>query len=386
MSNGIRDVEKLFNRQLETAKRKNERELKNMQGIHSSMKNELKKVQASEIVEIQDQHQRQINAESEKKEKVLSEMRGHLQKTAEMTDKELKALKQNDERQKIDHQKKLSEQRQLIQDNHQLYLEELNDRFSTQSEKVNSNGKNRIDEMKQEMHEQFANSEAFNQKRLNDQSNEFTTRFRQEGMNYKKLKDQQDNQFKKERLSTNTRQQVELGKLTTTHTKNIEERDTEFRKGLKEQDKFFEDKYKINLDRHNADFKTLEDKNKKVVADLKASLTKEITQVAEKKDDSFFEFTTLKPRLKKFEDRVEISLEIPEYAKNDLQLSTNIKEAIVSLNRRYTDANRTSDGVINKVKKVESFTTRIPTDVVLDAKSVKSTYEDGVMTYVIKKA
>jgi HSP20 family molecular chaperone IbpA len=83
---------------------------------------------------------------------------------------------------------------------------------------------------------------------------------------------------------------------------------------------------------------------------------------------------------------VEIAVEIPEHSKQDIQLTINGKDAIVSFNRRYSDANKVEDGTINKISKVETFTSRLPTQHFLDAKSVKGTYENGVMNYVIKKA
>jgi HSP20 family molecular chaperone IbpA len=174
--------------------------------------------------------------------------------------------------------------------------------------------------------------------------------------------------------------------MTKTHTDHIEKRDGEYRKGLKDQDLFFEKKYEAQLGRHAEDYKTLEEKNKKLVTDLKENLTKEITKTANRLDDPFYKFEKLKPTLKHFEDRVEISVEVPDHSKQDLQLTTNGKEAVLNFNRRYADASKDESGAINKINKVESFTTRLRTDYHLDAKSVKATYDDGVMTYVIKKA
>jgi HSP20 family molecular chaperone IbpA len=102
-------------------------------------------------------------------------------------------------------------------------------------------------------------------------------------------------------------------------------------------------------------------------------------------DDPFYRFTELKPTLKEFEDRVEIKVEVPEHSKSDVQLTLHGKEAILSLNRRYDDTRK--DGFItNKLHKVESFTTRLGTSHFLDPKSVKANYQDGVMTYIVKRA
>lgn len=381
----IKDTEKVQQRQLETLRRRNDREIKNIETAHSAYKADLKTAQTSEIVDLQDVHHRQLNVENEKKEKVLTEMKNHLDQTSKLTDKQLKELKDNAEATSVDVQRKLSVDRERVNAENELHLEEMNDRFKTASQKINYEGRKQMDEMKDTHKSQYLNTEASNQLQLNNQRETFTNQIQVEGNNYKKVKTEQDNYNKKERASTNLRQQTELQKMTDTHTQHIEKKDGEFRKGLKDQDLFFEDKYAKQLGKHNADFKTLEDKNKKVIADLKQNLAQEITQAANRNDDPFYKFETLRPRLRNIEDGIEIEVDVPEHAKKDIQLTTNGKEAIITLNRRYADATRSENGTINKVNKVESFTTRLATGVILDAKSIKSNYDNGVMTYTVKK-
>ena len=386
MSSAIRDVEKLNQRQIETSKRRNERELKTMQSAHDNMKADLKTTQDLEIVDIQNQHHDHLDKVAQKKEKVLEEMRNHLQQTKAFTEKELKDLKNNSDKDKVDTQKKLSADRERINGEHELYLEELNDRYNHSAQKVGHEGKRRIEDRKLQMNEEYNDLEKFNQEKVQTQTNEFTTRFRTDGNNYKKMKEDQDSQFKKERMSTNIRQQNEMTKMVTNHTDHLEKRDTEYRKGLKDQDLFFEKKFEKQLGGHTESFKQLEDKNKKVIDDLKTSLTKEITKTANRNDDPFFKFETLKPRLKTFEDRIEIEVEVPEHSKQDIQLTINGKEAVVLFNRRFADASKETDGTINKINKVETFTTRLQTGHFLNAKSMKSSYDNGVMRYVVSKA
>ncbi|MCM2351873.1 MAG: Hsp20 family protein [Bacteriovoracaceae bacterium] len=386
MSSAIRDVEKLNSRQVETVKRRGEREIKTIENAHQNIKAELKKAHTEEIVDLENSQHHQINQAAEKKEKVLAEMRNHLQQTKNLTEKELKSLKKSSEVEKSEIQKKLSHDRERINAEHGLYLEELNDRFSQESRKVDLDGKNRIESIKLEKQQELSEVEAFGQKKINQQSEEFTTRFSNDGRNYQKMKDDQDGQFKKERLSTNYRQQLEMKKLGETHTQHIETKDNSYRKGLKDQDLFFEKKYADQLGRHNTDFKTLEEKNKKVIESIKTGLTSQIASIASKNDDPFYKFEALAPRLKQLEDGVEIQVDVPEHSKQDVHISFNGKEAIITLNRRYHDANKTENGTINKINKVESFTTRLQTAHMLDPKNVKSSFENGVMTYVVKKA
>ncbi len=386
MSGAIRDTEKLNQRQIETARRRNERELKNIENNHSDYKADLKKTHDLEVVDIQDVNQRQVTQEATKKEKVLEELKTNLNKTTEITDKQLKELKTNADKERVGVHQKLSSDRERINAEHELFIEELNDRLNSQSRKVTVDGKNRVEEVKNALLDEARTTEQFHQGKIQTQTEAHTSRFQTDEKNYKNLKYNQDQTFKKERQSTNVRQQVELGKMTKTHTDHIEVRDTDYRKGLKDQDLFFEKKYGAQLETNNGQFKVLEEQNKKVIAGLKEDLTKELSKAAVRNDDPFYKFETLKPRLKTFEDRVEVEVDVPDHSKQDVQLTLNGKEAIVSFNRRYSDASKAEDGTINKVNKVESFTTRLQSGHILDAKGIKSSYDNGVMTYVIKKA
>jgi hypothetical protein len=386
MSGAIRDTEKLNQRQIETARRRNERELKNIESNHSAYKKDLKTTHEHEIVDIQDVNHRQVSQEATKKEKVLEDLKTNLYKTTELTDKQLKELKTNADRERVETHKKLTADRERINAEHELFLEELNDRLNTQTRKVTVDGKNRVEEVKTTLLNEARDTEQFHQGKIQTQTEAHTTRFQADEKNYKDLKYNQDQTFKKERLSTNQRQQLELGKMTKTHQDHIEVRDTDYRKGLKEQDLFFEKKYGVQLEQNNGQFKVLEEQNKKVIAGLKEDLTKELTKAAVRNDDPFYKFEKLEPRFKVLEDRVEVEVQVPDHSKQDLQLTLNGKEAIVSFNRRYNDASKAPDGTINKINKVESFTSRLQTGVILDAKGIKSSYDNGVMTYVIKKA
>lgn len=386
MSNAIRDTEKLNQRQIETAKRRNEREIKTINTNHENYKADLQKTHAQEIVDIQNEHHMHMSNEADRKEKVLADMRNHLQQTKDLTEKELKSLATLSDKEKNAIREKFSQDRQRINAENELYLEDMNDRFNQSSRKISYDGKNRMEDMKHSMNEQFLETKKFHESKLQNATEEFTTRFRTDGRKYEDLKYQQDTSFKKERLSTNLRQQNEMKKMTEVHTNHLEQKDQNYRKGLKDQDLFFEKKYAGQFSTHNEQYKRLEDKNKKLVEDLKTSLTKEITKTSDRNNDPFFKFETLKPKLKSFEDRVEISVEIPEHSKQDVQLTFNGKEAIISFNRRFADASKEVDGTINKINKVETFTSRLQTGTFLNAKTMKSSYENGVMTYVVQKA
>lgn len=110
-----------------------------------------------------------------------------------------------------------------------------------------------------------------------------------------------------------------------------------------------------------------------------------IEAVKQKEDDIFFEFTELNSKVKDQGDHYLVEVELPEYARKDLILTTNNKEIILNLNRRYQDQ-IDKDGIKHRVNKVETLNSRIPTEHHLNPKKISSSYSDGIISYKIYKA
>lgn len=381
----LKNIEKTNAQGLEALKRRQEREIKNMESSHHAYKTELKKFQSEDIVDLQEENNQQFAREAEKKEKVLSSMKEHLQNTKEMTDKQLKSLQENAAKDRSAVNERLILDRDRTVSENQNNLEAINHRFDRETKSVNHEGKTRVNDMTLAMNRQYAKEHGELQKKVNEQAMEFSARFKREGLANQILDDETKKQNKNVRVSTNLRQQGEMAKMTESHNNFMKAQDAENRKGLKEQDQFFEKRFETNYAAKTKDANNLDERFYDLTNKLKNDVAKEVTKTENRLSDPFYHFTELRPTWKKTEEGVEVKVTVPDYAKQDLQLTTNNKEAILSFNRRFTDTNSTGTGISNKVNKVESFTARIDTDTILNPKTVKSSYSDGVMTYTIKK-
>jgi len=381
----IRDVEKLNSLQIDRLQRKHTRENNRLEEGHENMKAETKKEYANQMLDLQSENVRKVSSENEKKEKVLEQMKQQLDQTRKMTDTQIKDLKANASKTKQTENEKLDVERERVNVENDLYLEDMGYRFNKEYKKVNNEGQSQIQSLKEQRVQELSQTELELQNKIDYQTVALNERFQTDGKKYEKIKDSQDKQFKDERMNTNVRQQQDMAKLTETHNSTLEVRDDKFRKGLKEQDVVFDAKYAETLKAKNDDLKNLEELNDKVLSKMKDDLKETLITSVKKSDDLFYKFTEMKPKLTQFEDRVEITVKVPDHAKADVLLTLNDKEAIINFNRRYDDT-RQELGVTNKLHKVESFTTRLMTNHHLDPKSVKSSYENGVMTYKIQKS
>lgn len=381
--NNIKDFEKLNARQLETLRRKNAREISRTEQAHEDYKADLKKAHDAEIVDLRHENERQLMGENDKKEKVLHQMKHHLDETARLTDRQVKEIKTQASKTKMTEAEKLSMERDRIKAEHDLHMEDMSYRHAKDIRQVSHANQKELNKLQEVKHAEISTNREHFDDRLQSQTKEFNTRFQTDATNYRQMKETQDKTFKKERMSTNLRQQEEMGKMTKTHQDHLEVKDQNYRKGLKDQDLFFEKKYEKNLAKNNGDLKNLADVNAKVLTKMQTELNQKIDFYKTRQSDPFYQFTELRPTLKEYPDRVEISVEVPDHSKQDMALTLNNKEAVLTFNRRYQDS-RKDGNVTNRMNKIESFTTRLATSHHLDPKSVKSSYENGVMTYVIK--
>ena len=382
----VRDQEKLNAAQVQTSKLRNEREQKKIQAMHQDYKAEIRSTHQGEIVNLQDENKRDFEVANLKKEKVLGQMKSHLDQTKEMTEKELDDLREYSNKVRVQDQIELTNDRNALAENNELHVMDINDRFNVALKRVHEDGKGRIQERTAELREELATQTEIAKKKLELQTEQATTRFRSEGELYEKMKEDQTNKYKQDFSSTNQRQQHEMAKMTNTHLSHVKIRDTAAKSDIKNQDLAFEKKYAQHLKVHKENMDRLNTQNESVVKTMKDGVSEILMNTEKRSDDPFFRFTKLNPVLTQHPEHIEVKIEIPEHSKQDLQVTTNTKEVVVNFNRRYDDTHSPSKGVVNKLHKVETYTTRLATDHILNPKSMTSDYADGVMTFTIKRA
>ncbi len=386
MSSIGKDIQKAHQQSIDSINRKHNTETKRLEEAHEDARLQMKKNQEIALVDLQTENHRQLLAENEKKDKVLSQIKGNLDVTKKLTDKELEELAVAKKNELNEIQTRYSSNRERINEAHITQLEEMNNRFNQVTHKTNLEGKQRLETMIEQKKEELADRANYQDSRLDKQRDQFVQRFRTDGENFEKIKNQQDETFKKERLGTNQRQSTQMAIMTKTHVDEMEKRDNMKRQGIKDQDLFFEKRYAETIQRHDNHLKNLDGIHDKVLKKMQSDLTTQIELKAQRSQDPFYQFVELKPTVEKTDTGVRIMVQVPEHSKQDLQLNLNGKEAVVNFNRRYIDNQIDQTGNKSRISKIETLSTRLQTGIFLDPKSVKSSYENGVMTYDIKKA
>jgi hypothetical protein len=385
MSN-IKDIEKTNQLRLETIRRRSDNDIARLQESHRKYKSELQDSHKEEIVDIKTSNHELINKENLRKENVLSDIKHHLKKTQDLTEKELRELNSKSLSKKSELNKKLSDDRKFVTEENKKYIDSIHEKTRTTAKEINKDGRNQLDHLQLAIDDEIKRKEGLHQEKLEKMTEEFNTRFVSKEKNNSSETQNQKKEFEKEIFDINQRHQKEITHLNESLNYQLSEMDKDFKAGSKDQDLSFEKRYSDKLVTQNSMFKKLEENNKKFIQELKKTLTNEIQLAENRSTDPFYKFDALKPELTHFDNHVEIKIKVPDYSKQDMQLTLNDKEAVLTYSRRYADASKDMAGTINKINKIESFTTRLQSEFHLDPKSVQSNYESGIMTYVIKRA
>jgi hypothetical protein len=211
--------------QIENIRRTHGKEMKAIVDAHESRRSEIKTDNENNLVEIQNENHKHVVSENDKKEKVLSDMRKNLEDTKMRTDKELHYLKNTSKKSTEDIQGKTSQDRERITAEHETHLTDLNDKFNERSQSIRYDGQNRLEKMDDAQKESFSKLRDDHTTKLTNKTHEFNKRYTIDDMKHREFKDLQDTTFKKERASTNLRQQKDVAKLTKEHETHIQKRD-----------------------------------------------------------------------------------------------------------------------------------------------------------------
>jgi HSP20 family molecular chaperone IbpA len=383
---GVKDVEKSGLRQMQTTQARHKHELERLERAHEKIKADVIKNNEAELTTLQMDHNRRLESEVDRKEKVLGQLQEHLQKTRSMTEKEVKTLKEEVGRVRKQDYDNFVMNRDRIQSENELQLQELVQRHNSQIKQVHQEGQRNINDLIIDGTREYSQQREHLQGRLGQQNTEFNSAIRQNDQHHQKYKEQQQKHFSHEKKITALKNETELSEVSQRHQQSLDLRKVKFKEAQKRQEGIFENKWSETLQRHNQSYTQLDQGHEKAVNQLKRKLAGQIHEAEVRSHEPFYQFNEIEPVLKQYADGVEIQVAVPDYAKEDLKFMINGREAIVNFHRRYQDARKEDNGTLNRVNKVESYTSRIPTEKLLDPKTVQTSYENGIMTYSVKNA
>lgn len=380
------DLLKRMNHGLERKIKSKEQEIKQIDSLYDRKVLAAKEEGEKDYLQGLERNQKRIVDESNVFEEKIQGYNEQLKKARETVSKEEEMLKG-------EHQTKLSALKSQLEDNFQdQYLNTLNSQqeiqSSTQDAVKEIASKAKLEKMTTESNAQYeinALSADLNQKASN---------------NEKDFRNKLENDVRAHKAEV-SRQQDELKKLMTMDAEKNKRLSDEKNRVNKDQLTFQDKHQQEMLRQREADFKIRYEKmvkehdeilkhlSESFSADVKKMVEKTSTdkrRIEDKTNDPFYRVDKLNPTMKEGPSEVLVSLPVAEYEKENVHLSAQGRNIKITLSRKYTDSISAPEGGIDRSTRSELFSKEFNAIDLLSPKDIAQNYENGVLTFKIKKA
>ena len=155
---------------------------------------------------------------------------------------------------------------------------------------------------------------------------------------------------------------------------------------LLQRDNDFKIRYANMVKEHNTILNNLSAKFDEDARRIKFATSEDKKILDSRSEDSFYRVETINPKLIENQNDVTVHIPVADYEKENVHLSTRGRLIKITLSRKYTDSINENDGSLNKTTRSELFSKELPTTDLLSPKNITQSYENGVLSFKIKKA
>lgn len=384
----IKEAQMNHRRRLKELKGQHSTEVDKLQLKHEKFKNQLNLKNTLEANEIHGQHEIKMAKQSQRNQVLLDRMQ-----------KNLDLVKQRNEKEKSNLTKNLQQRKELLKtqhysmakaakDKHQYLMQDLTHQSDIELNRIRKKINQNKSELTNESSKEAKSQEISNKKTLNTDKDVFekkrlaqTDKFQNTLLKQKKDQDNQmvNERRKSQKVLTNAQKafQNEFGRLKKDHMQK-----------KKQLSKSHQKDFQKSLRKNEYVLQRLVGKKEAILNRMRQMLKTEAKKEIIKNRDPFYQFTDLNPKHEVNEagNGYIITMEVPEHEANKVRLSGHNRELKVTMERNFDYKDEGNDGSKDMIKRVESYTSKIPVKHIVDSKSTERSYADGVLTYHIKFA
>jgi len=155
---------------------------------------------------------------------------------------------------------------------------------------------------------------------------------------------------------------------------------------LAQQKEVFETRYKQMMAEHEALMENTKTALNYEINKLKTDLTSRKQQVENKQDDQFYQLAQLNPIVEDLGDSYMVTLPLPEYERENLTVVPTGRNLKLSLTRKFKDEVTDPDGTQNKSSRSEILTKTMQVNDLMNPRTMKQIFEEGLVKIKVEKA
>lgn len=361
------------------------REKKDLNRKHEAEMNKIKTTQHQETEQLRSEHRQQIIAEKDRQADALTRLRNELDRT----------------------QKQLTDQKDFLVESHQKNVSEFQEK---QNEKLDIGEKHFADKLASQKtrHEDVMHKAniSFNQ----DQNDKFIAQ--KEALALIDNKTQLDLSERTSQVNTRTQHEHKVGEEQIRNLKKekhhqFQAEDSEWKNKIRQQntsnqiefqrqDKLWKKTINDELSNHQQLYANILDQQKNEIKNqadlylkenekLKTAASSQLNHIMEKTSDPFYRNNSIMPEVKDVGNAYQLTIDVADHEKDRYMLNAHERTLTLSFSRDFQHDIKQPDN-ISKTRRVESYNHSFNVADIVKPNAVVKNYDNGKLTFTIKKA
>ncbi len=363
-----------------------ENDLQAMDAFYKKKAQDIKSEGIGQTIRARENNQQQLMLAADEYQKTIDDYSTSIKETNERLEKEQELLKLNQE----DRLRSSDNEFQLFaakkRDQNQDYIRDFDLETETDLNKMTSKANIAIQKQTRDV-KNLVNKRAYdNENKIKDAEKNYEEKLRVT-----------KNEYKDMATNATLEQRDHLNELVANQTKEFKELEYGHKFKMDNSREHFQSLMQQSSSSYNKKYKDMIENQQAVLARLKKQFSKEINElvdqnssykniVSKKIQNEFYQLTKIDPQINEYEKSYVISIEIPDYEKDNVTLHANNKDLSISINRRYDNKVEAEDGSTNESKRSEIITKKFSVESLVNNKKIDQKYEDGILYFRIFKA
>lgn len=361
-------------------------ELQTLENNHEKNKDKIISSNEEDLVKIKSTGDQEKLAALERKTKILEDLDSQIEKIKTIHINEQDHLEKN-------HAQKLSEKKEL----HDMQLIARNEKMQDEVETQVADSSFQINKIRKayqrerEALENSHNTQVTSERHLSKEE----IRSQKKIFGDQKMALQQKYETELRSLQKKNRDVIanEEVKGQSKLRKNRFNYDTQIEKTIKDgqeqmatQNTRFEENFSKEKNKHENLLQNLTKKKSDLIQNYKNSIYKEVEVLEDRSKDPFYSVPNIDPAIREDSISYKLSFQVPKDQADYYSLTGSGRELKLSMTRRFNDKITNDNGEKQIIAKTESVSKTIKLDEIIDPKSIKKTYENDTLSFIVGKS
>lgn len=362
-----------------------EKEIKNVNDMFNKKIKDVKNDNDAAYFELQNENNKKILESLDNREQRLERIKSQLEEDQQRLDGEKNRMAQG----------------------HEMQIENLKGNFENQYRNIYNDGEDRtklIDEQNsfvvkelrdksnddlQQLAENLAVEKALvtekNQASVQAVEDKFASKLRNTERVHNQNQRIQENKFEQDAKNLKHRHEVTLADRKKAQDRELSRQEKDYQILMQQKEENFRSNLNQLSNNHDLVINTLKQKFDKEIKDLTAQHTKVKNNIDKKVDDDFYNVASIDPVVADYGKFYEVTVDVPQHEAENIRLSADGRELVLSMTRRYEGESTDLYGDINRTKRSETYTKKLSIPDMVNKKDITSKYENGAVIYRIAK-